>query len=256
MKRISLLAAIMVMTTIASAYNRIPYSCQIRYSPYAFGYGSTGLIPGCIQTSPYAFSTAYPSGLVPDNVRYSPYAFSTRTTGLISDLGWSCPGCWLWFEDLVRPVCDRQPCEGPKQELAQAELPYAAQAPCYAYIPGPQRKPTDRTDQARLVMDYLKNTIPGRFRISNIMSMDNQMLSFDVILEDQKVLIKYWNGPKIQSVRRRSDYKTKAWQRYMASWLDFSRMFEAAGGRICHAASEDNFELLSTVASYIKSDNG
>jgi len=206
-------------------------------------------------------STGYPAALVPDTVRYSPYALTTRTSGLISDLGWSCPGCWYWFEMFMRPccTCPADTCHE-LSDLAVAPpdrhaLPYAYQDPEY-YYPTQRQSQTKQTDQARLVITYLQQAIPDRFRISRIVSMDNQMVSFDILLEDQNVLIKYWNGQKIQAIRKQADHRLRAWTHYLVDWLAFKRQFEANGGKIFHVASSDNYELLSEVAGYIRQANG
>ncbi|MDH7599775.1 MAG: hypothetical protein QHH07_09115 [Sedimentisphaerales bacterium] len=255
MKWISVLALVIFMASLASGYSSGCSSCRIRYSPYAFGYGSLGLVPECLRTSPYAFGNGYPSGLVPVTVRYSPYALTTRTTGLISDLGWACWDCWYWPQILGRPVCEDQHKtyqQGTQDmQIGKTQLPYALQGPVYAY-PSPKKADQGHVDQARLIVEYLKQTLPDRFRISRIVSIDNQIVSFDILIEDKNLLIKYWNNQKIQDLRLKADFRLKAWKNYLVNWLAFKRDFEAGGGTIHHVACDDNYQLLSDLSRYIR----
>ena len=78
MKRTSIIIALLVLAP-AATQARHSQRYRIRYSPYAFSYHTSGLIPGGIKYSPYAFTPSR-SGLVYEGTRYTPYAFSYRNS--------------------------------------------------------------------------------------------------------------------------------------------------------------------------------
>ena len=107
MKRISIVTIVflLVMTSVSDArryghrYRSDPYrvrwsihtqsliSGDLSYSPYAFRFGHTGLVPYWVRYSPYAFSFKHPSGLVNDfasytrAVNYRPRDYSCKVAG-------------------------------------------------------------------------------------------------------------------------------------------------------------------------------
>jgi hypothetical protein len=110
-------------------------------------------------------------------------------------------------------------------------------------------------DQQKAVREYLNRTWPGGFEITRLVSMDNEAVSFDVVLKDRNRVVKYWNGTKIQSIKRQGGYRYKAWNNYLVDWIEYRDQFETTGGKVCHITSEDTYELLRQLASCLPTDN-
>ena len=86
MRRISLgVTLLLLVPSITQAYyNSFSLRYRVRFSPYAFNYHNSGLVPGGIKYSSHAFDPGS-SGLVFEGVRYIPYAFNNKSTGLVLD---------------------------------------------------------------------------------------------------------------------------------------------------------------------------
>jgi len=264
MKRISILVTVLIVALCHAAAARytVPLTCGITYSPYALEFGRSGLIPECVKYSPYALEHGY-SGLIPDNVRYSPYAYDMQHNGLISDL--AC--CYLpggtWDDVPAQRKEPERPCTAschacpgtcPSETASGAQV--WGSRPSQPSIGGTEAR-NDRLqmDQRRAIREYLSKTSPGRFEITRLLSMDNEAVCFDVVLKDKNVVIKYWNGIKIESIKRQGNCRQKALTNYLQEWIDYRDQFEAAGGKVYHIASEDTYELLRELATYLRADN-
>lgn len=271
MKRISILVTVgtVVLCHSAAASYTVPYTCRITYLPYALEYGRSGLIPGCVRYNPYALGYGY-SGLAPESVRYTPYAFDARHNGLISDLGCCCLPCATWG-DLFLKDTDTEPSnsEGshrqppPCSSWAVSEEGPRQAVQTWSYQPHQTGKAgaavqADRieSDQRRAVVEYLNKMQSGRWEITRVLTVDNAAVSFDVLLKDKNVVVKYWNPSKIKSIKRQGSYRYKAYTNYLVDWIDYRDQFEATGGKVCHIATEDTYELLRELGTCLRSDNG
>ena len=236
------------------------HSDRVVYSPYALEYGSSGLIPGDMRYSPYALEYGK-SGLVPSTAQYSPYAFDNKNSGLISDLpyGYRPSGYWGGVPAPIEPG----------RSYAVAGYGYGAMGGSSA-VPQKQIRgyraswPVPSTDvqskwpepdQKKVIRDYLTRTRPGEFEVTRLVSMDNETVSFDVVLKDRNLVVKYWNGTKIHSIKRQGGFRHKAWTNYLVDWMEYRDQFEATGGKVYHIASEDTYELLRQLGSCLQTDN-
>lgn len=259
MKRISILVTVVMATGAYGARSHtVPFSCRISYSPYAYEHGSSGLIPRCVHYSPYALGHGY-SGLVPSTIRYNPYALVPGHSGLISELGCCCVSCATWTGLYVRDGCadrsakapcceDREANQGPEGGWPRPAPGQRARAPVQTRVPAP--------DPKRAILAYLSQMRPGRFQVTRLVSMDNETVSFDVVLEDRNMVIKYWNGRKIQWIRRLGDHRLRAWTDYLVNWIAYRDEFEAAGGKVYHIASDNTYALLGELATCLRAKSG
>ena len=245
MKWMSFFVLLMFMGSPVLGRTRGYYShdTRIRYSPYAFGIHHSGLIPGWVHRSPYAFGVDH-SGLISDYTFYTPYAFGTGHNGLVSQ--W---GTYHW-----PPVAGHQ--EGrrgtacvvdPTPAHARADRPARHRRVSRSV---PERRRTgrgadvaSRTDQRRIARDCLDKVIPGRYRITRLLRIGGETVSFDVQLEDTGCIIKYWNQPKINTIKENAGSNERVYSRYLNSWARIANEFELAGGEVRHLVSYDENKI-------------
>jgi len=259
MKRISILVTVVMATGAYGARSHtVPFTCRITYSSYAYEYGSSGLIPRCVQYSPYALRYGY-SGLVPSSIRYNPYVLVPGHSGLISELGCCCVSCAMWTGLAVQDGCTSRSTRAPHGEAPEVDSGSAggwprpapgqrASAPALTRVPKP--------DPKRAILTYLSEIRTGRFQVTRLVSMDNETVSFDVVLEDKNTVIKYWNGPKIEWIRRLGDHRLRVWTDYLVDWIAYRDEFEAAGGKVYHIASDNTYALLGELATCLRAKSG
>ena len=89
----------------------------------------------------------------------------------------------------------------------------------------------------RTILDYLNRIQPGGFEFTRLVSMDNETVSFDVVFKDRNMVVKYWNGTKIRSIKRQGGFRVKAWNNYLADWIEYRDQFETTSPRT------DRYEL-------------
>jgi len=237
------------------------HSDRVVYSPYALEYGTSGLIPGYMRYSPYALEYGK-SGLVPSTAQYSPYAFNNKHSGLISDISYDCQPSRYWGS-VPAPIepgrsypaagygygAVGSPSAGPQEQIGGYRVSWPApNTEVQSKRPGP--------DQQKAVREYLDRMCPGQFEITRLVSMDNETVTFDVVLKGTNRVVKYWNGRKIQSLRRLGDYRLRTWTNYLLDWIKYRDEFEAAGGKVYHIASENTYDLLSELATYLHGEAG
>jgi len=225
------------------------YSDQVQYSPYAFQHGSNGLIPSYLNYNPYALEYGR-SGLVPDTMQWNPYAFDNKHSGLISQIpcgylpGGTYPDAGGAAPSYGAGACGPGPVFATAPYVDSRYRPRAPEKP--ALVCGP--------DQLAVVRAYLDQVCPGRYKIAQLLRINNAAVCFDVVLLDKKVVIKYWNGPEIETIKRQSDFRQKAYTRYLIDWVEYRDEFESNGGKVFHVASDDTYELLSELGSYLQTD--
>jgi hypothetical protein len=256
MKRILILVTVVLSCVAPSAWarSRCYYSTRgyIRYSPYAFRFGHNGLIPETLRYSPYA------GGLVHETVRYSPYAFNAYHNGLISDAaGHYIPMVGnVYLQDMAlrhqllnamgQLTQSVQQLQGNRYNVALRKPGHASYA--RSRVLTPQREPA-RPDQQRLVSRHLQETIPGQYRITRVLRIDNETISFDVVLKQGNSLIKYWNPEKIESLRAQKGRKQKFLDRYVQTWARFANEHERKGGAIYHISSNDSDQVIAKLTT-------
>lgn len=249
MKRISLL--IMVILTVVpsvtkgyyyhnSSYLRYrvrwsPYafglvSGDLRYSPYAYKYGHSGLVPYWVRYSPYAFSHKHPSGLISDyssSIYYSPRQYSYKDSGRVA---YNC-------SDNRYNVTQTQESYKERLEARKQRITGLRQA-------RKQINKTIQTDGMEIISRYLKNNNID-FRTNRILKIDNKTISVDFLLEDNNIIIKYWNPEEILFLQQQQEYKRNYYEKYLKEWKDFCQEYMKAGGKIHQIISAKEQEILA-----------
>lgn len=258
MKRILFLVtvALLGLASTAWAHRRCYYSRlgHIRNSPYAFRFGHNGLVPDSLRHSPYA------NGLVHESMRYSPYAFSMHHNGLIPSwagyyspvMGWVHPYDLALRHELASAI---NRLSASVEDLRARQYGVAVRninQVRYAQSPVQVKPSKDpgQTDQYRLVRDHLRQTMPGQYRISRLLRIDGEIVSFDVVLENCNTVIKYWNAEKFKALRAQADNTQKVLDRYLQRWARFGNEHEMKGGSIYHISSNDSGQLIAKLNTY------
>ncbi|MCF7974389.1 MAG: hypothetical protein K9N55_11280 [Phycisphaerae bacterium] len=263
MKRTSFLVLIACVMTqqIASASHRVPARYRVGYSMHAFSHDyPSGLVSGRMQYSPYAFGVNNP-GLVDEYVRYSPYAFSPTHNGLISDYGPCTNSTWLQPRDRT---LNQQKLTQAIEQLAHSidtmkssrrtthSVTYGAYPAVFA---GSQTVNVQdlRSDNPRLLIRaHLNTVIPGQYKVSKLLRVDQEVVSFNVIVENRNLIIKYWNPAKIQSIKEASDQKTERLSDYMKEWAATENFYEKQGERVVHIVATDQDKIIGELASCLQ----
>lgn len=258
MKRISIFAIVLllVITDISvgharyrgSSYRRLRWSFhahglvsnEFYYSPYAHGYGRTGLVPYWIRYSPYAHGIKNPSGLVDD------YAFSAGSVHYYPEKAIYRGFCPMNLH-LNRAVEDsdhqsvdtKQTRENylAKIKARKKQLRQLAQA-------RKQERALNRSQGKETIVAYLKdNNID--FRMNRLLSIEGKVLSADFVLGDGQTVISYWDPAEIQAIDEQAEHKTLLYRNYVNSWKDFCAQYQQVGGNIFQIVSADREEILA-----------
>ena len=206
-------------------YSSLRY--RVRWSPYAFRHGRSGLISGYFGYSPYAFSHKNPSGLVYDydydDVRYSPYAFSYKNpSGLVTDYDYSSNVTyvrnWEFSRVLVQPAQsfeDMKKAYQEKMRLRKAEIKHCIES----------RKAVNlarENDGWLIIFNYLKSENID-FKIRNRLSIQNKTLCCEFLLRDGH-LIKYRNPEAIEQAKTNPRYN-EFYEKYQQDWTEFCKEY-------------------------------
>jgi len=262
MKRISILAAVILMVAISlteghsyywggstfdyrvrwSIYTQSLVSGDVHYSPYAYDYDHSGLVPYWIRYSPYAFSYEHPSGLVND------YASSPSSTKYIyySPYDGSCPEAG-WAVQYGVVVVDRSQLTSRTERTgvryAQKTETRRQRAGQLAE-PRKQERATRETGGSRIIAAYLA----GRnieFRMDRLLQIEGKTISADFLLPGSNVLIKYWDPVEISALDQQPEHRKRAYENYLESWKGFCGEYQKAGGKIYQIVSADSDEILA-----------
>lgn len=266
MKRISILAAAILMAAISvteghssywggstfdyrvrwSIYTQSLVSGDVHYSPYAYEYGHSGLVPYGVRYSPYAFSYEHPSGLVNDYasspsstkyIYYMPYEGIYPDFGLALQYSVATADC---SRHVSRPQQARvryaQKAETPKQRVRQAAESKR------------QERAARQTGGSRVIAAYLA----GRnieFRMDRLLQIEGKTISVDFLLTDSKTLIKYWDPVEILALDQQPEHRKRAYENYLESWKGFCGEYQQAGGKIYQIVSADSDEILAKLTN-------
>ncbi len=229
---------------------------------YAFGHKSTGLVSGYVKYSPYAFGVNNRSGLVNAWTRYSPYAFGTKHNGLISEWG-SCstPG---WIENTgdlnqqkLTKAIDRLSHSidhvNSKRRTTQHDT-YTAQS-SRRYARQTVNLGDLTSDNPRLLTRaFLNILIPGQFRVSNLLRVDQEVVSFNVVIENRNLIIKYWNPGIIRSIKKASSEETERLSDYLKAWDAVENFYDKNGDRVVHIVSADQDKILMELTDCLQTE--
>jgi hypothetical protein len=219
----------------------------------------SGLVPGNVKYSPYAFGVNN-SGLVDEYVRYSPYAFSPTHNGLISDYG-SCSNL-LWQQ--TNRHQDQQKLTKAIEQLAHSidtmkssgrTTHYAASRAHPVVYASTETVPLEdlRSDNPRLLIRaHLNTVIPGQFKVSQLLRVDQEVVSFNVVIKNRNLIIKYWNPAKIRSIKEASNQKTERLSDYMKTWAATETFYDKQGDRVVYIASTDQDTIIGDLADCLQ----
>jgi hypothetical protein len=255
MKRISILTIVVLLavTSVAGARrysyghhrgfdrHRVRWSIHTQslisgdlyYSPYAFRFGSTGLVPYWVRYSPYAFSFEHPSGLVNDlasytrNVNYRPRDYSRQST---ARAGYDCRGNYSNLS--YDPESYQQ-----RMAVRRAEAQRIREA-------RKEKVPVRQEDESRFVSNYLKSRNVD-FKTHNYLRIDSRTVSVSFLLEDKNMIVKYWNPDEIDLLESKSEYKRNAYIKYLQDWNEFCAEYVNKGGKVCQVISADQKDIFS-----------
>jgi hypothetical protein len=261
MKRISLLASVvclfMAMNAQAWYGNYTPLRYRVHYSPYAFGYHHSGLVPGCTRYNMVAMDRHH-SGLVSEWVRYSPYAFGLGHNGLIHDYA----GCGS--TDVVAYDLERSPrihtgaktCANGNGGVAAGIRSYASREVSWRSPSGQVTRVIDgdrpsRLDQRTVIEATLKEHYPGNFQYTRPFKINREYATFDILIDDGRTLVKYWNPGMIAELRAEGGTMGKRFENYLETWAKACNEHEDAGGKVVHIASNDADQVVRSLCQVI-----
>jgi len=262
MKRISVLAMIVCMLCVSHARawdSYTPLRYRVRYSPQAFGYHHSGLIPGDARYSMQAVGKNH-SGLVPNWIRYSPYAFGTRHNGLIVDYGSSSNNWWL--TPMVAGFVQNVEIAGTPVDVVKPKRVRHSPPPARLATKRIRRKNTTRAstwkrpsrlNQRRTIQNVLQQTCPNGYRFARSFKVDSEYASFDVLLNNGNVIVKYWNPGFIAELKQSEGGIAKRYDRYVQSWSQMRASHEARGGKVYDIVSNDTDQVMQQLCQIVES---
>ena len=256
MKRISILVLLVccVGIHIVDAQDDIPVVSTLRYSMYAFGHKSTGLVPSSVHYSPYAFG-AHQSGLIPDTVRYSPYVFSAKHNGLISEIGATFIPAGTW-DGVYGVHKDRQLDRLTQSINTLSEAIKHTKQPAYktssSYLKPAGYAKFRQPDPRMIAKAYLDTMIPGRYQFQHSLRIDNEIVSFDIVIADMNLVIKYWNPTKCKDLQEASNYKTLILSNYLKSWATAGNKYEATGHTVVHITPISDRQVIARLTETLE----
>lgn len=229
MKRISIFVALaMLVLTTSQANGFSSQRHRIRYSPYAFSYRNSGLIPGGLKYSPYAFNYRH-SGLVDQGARYSTYAFNYRHSGLIVDYYWcQTPVCPPRQSDTaVRRIVPT------RTKRSSRRWPVAQRASARrSSVSSTELRKIRETDGMHVIRQYLKDSGCGDIDIKRRLSVENRTACVVFVLRDQNLIVRYRNPEIVEALAVGSGARRKAFERYQAREETLAETFQANGGSV------------------------
>jgi len=236
MKRTSLIIALLVLVPAASQA-RHSQRYRIRYSPYAFSYHNSGLIPGGIKYSPYAL-TPTSSGLVYEGTRYTPYAFSYHNPGLVVDYHWwqapVCPPCGIPRDCTTARSASRRPAArraaAPRHAISSTEL-----------------REIRKTDGMHVIRQYLKEHGLGHAQINYRLGVKNQTASVAFILRKKGLVIRYCNPELMESMATGSEPEKRTLARHEKRWEGLAETFEKKGGAVYCVNTADKDQMIAAL---------
>jgi hypothetical protein len=219
MKRISLCVALVAcMPGLSQAY--YGYGYGVRYSPYAFGYHSSGLIP-C-------------------DVQYTPYAFSYHNSGLVYGYG----------------LCEEY---GPVFAVPAHRFFGGFRAPAVRHAPPVVRghaqvtpRPVPRLNRMDIIRQHLRAKGFASPGIDRILRVDNQLVSVDFYVKDRNLLIKYWNPQELEQINTKEGYQQKAYAKYKENWERYAQQYRQAGVEIYTISAAEPEAIVAALDSCTK----
>jgi len=261
MKRISILALIAwaLIPDFAMAWcSGGAYDSGVHYSMYAFNFHNSGLICGCVYYSPYAFS--YDNvGLVGCGTRYSPYAFNFEHNGLVT--------CWGYGYGWYNNACpDRRSgetgaltraVETLSSTIKDVSQEYRATRSGVPYRSSGVAVTVNKAqplDQRRIVQKTLNRIMPGRFKVTRPFRIDRENVSFDVVIMDENLIIKYWNPEKVASIKETAGAKAKLLSNYITDWARMANEHTLSGGKVVQIVESDCGRFINKLVECLENE--
>jgi hypothetical protein len=253
----------MLMPAITQAWYDIPLECRVQFSPYAFNYHNNGLIQGGFKYNPYAFSRST-SGLVFRGVRYNPYAFNYANTGLILDYYYWWPFPWPQQPVYAGSINVSASYSG------NTPAPNSNALPSYSFSvsravqqgtasvtlpPAAKPKQTRHDNPLIVIKQHLRDRGFSNVSTNRILRIDGKLVSADFLLQDQNLLIKYWDLRQTESL---DSLKQKMLEKYKKDWQSFAEQYEQGGGKIysVEAFDREGITLVLESCGDLKPGNG
>ncbi len=238
MKRISIIIALTLLISTASQARSFGSQRQrIRYSPYAFSYRNSGLVPGGVKYSPHAFTPRH-SGLVYEGARYTPYAFSYRNPGLVVDYySWQTPVC---------APCQCQTtiqCVAPVRQSSNRRMA-ARRRPA---LSSARLREIRTTDGMHIIRQYLKDRGLDGAEISHRLSVASQTAAVAFVFREKNVIVRYSNPEIVETLTTGSEAKRKAYERHEARLETLAKTFQATGGSIYCVNTADKEQIVAAL---------
>ncbi|RPJ37134.1 MAG: hypothetical protein EHM35_06930 [Planctomycetaceae bacterium] len=256
MRRISLgVILLFLVTSIAQADYVAPLYQRVRYSPYAFGYHTNGLVPGGITYSPYAFKPGS-AGLVFEGVRYIPYAFTYKSSGLVLDYYYypipyavGSPPCS--YDQAYANYGSVQP-GGHKGSHRSRPYDYSQDTAAPMGTSGPA---APAEDALTIIRQYLRERRLSDIGINRILRVGNKLVSADFTVGGRNLLIKYWDPTQVQSPDAntgleqvsKASSESKMTERYKKDWEAFAGRYQQDGGEIYVVAASGRAEIIASL---------
>ena len=221
-----------------SIYTQSLISGDLYYSPYAYSYGQSALVPYWVRYSPYAFGLNHPSGLVNDYatslVSLSSIYYYPNQSGYLSP-SWG--------------VCHDETAHQNSIALSNARQRQATYAACVqARRDRIKERQQERTMAAaggdQIVAAYLKSRNID-FKISRALQIDGKTISADFELAGTNLIVKYWDPAAISALDQQAQHRKVAYENYLQSWKQFEGQYQHAGGTIYSIISADSNEILA-----------
>ena len=104
-----------------------------------------------------------------------------------------------------------------------------------------------------MIGNHLMKVIPGQYIITHLLRISRDTISFDIVLKENNLVIKYWNQTKIESMNKKADPMEKqVYAKYITTWADFANRVELAGGTVVHLTCKDQDQILGELASHLQ----
>jgi hypothetical protein len=245
MKRISMLVVLsMLAPAVSQASGHSSQRYRIRYSPYAFSYRNSGLIPGGVKYSPYSFKSGN-SGLVYEGTRYDPHAFNYRNPGLVVDY-------YLWHTPTCAPhqTCGAAAVHGVTQGTYPSPRSRAAarrRPTRYASAAAQELCRVNATEGSQIIKQHLKSRGIDNVDVSRRLSIRHRTAGIAFILRDRNLVIRYSDPETLESFGAESATNRKVLQRYEQRWETFAKTFKANGGTIYRINTSDSSQIVAAL---------
>jgi hypothetical protein len=250
----------MMTQQIAAASYRVSAMYRVEYSMHAFSHDHpSGLVSGHVKYSPYAFGVNS-SGLVDEYVRYSPYAFSPYHNGLISDYGPCSNSLWVRndrdlneqkltraIEDLAHSIDNIRTSSRTIRYSVSNVYPRV-----YTHSETVNVEDLTSDNPRLLIRAHLNAMIPGQYKLSQLLRVDQEVVSFNVVIDNRNLIIKYWNPAKIRSIKEGSNQKTELLSDYMKKWAAVENYYDNQGERVVHIVSTDQDKIIGALADCLQ----